>query len=149
MFVSPRASECALSYAHQVRNDLMIAANARTLNMTTLNWSQLSSILQLSCFAIYWTESILCNLGHMNHKSHSPQTKKVWSKKGLIRISPFGRLGSDVSIIRYWLVSYMTLLIWWCLNGSILTTLHLARTKPLEYKRIVICSVTRNKVSCR
>jgi hypothetical protein len=32
-FVSPRASESALSYTHRVRNGLMIAANARTLRL--------------------------------------------------------------------------------------------------------------------
>jgi len=52
-FVSPRASESALSYTHRVRNGLMIAANDRTLHLTMLYWSQIYSILQLSCFAIY------------------------------------------------------------------------------------------------
>ena len=52
-FASARASESALSYTHRVRNSLMIAANDRTLNLTTLYWSQIYSILQLSCFAIY------------------------------------------------------------------------------------------------
>jgi len=79
-FVSPRASESALSYTHRVRNGLMIAANDRTLNLTTLYWSEIYSILQLSCFAIYWTESIRRHSGHMNRKSHSHQTKKVCSK---------------------------------------------------------------------
>jgi len=79
-FVSPKASESALSYTHRVRNGLMIAANDRTLNLTTLYWSQIYSILQLSCFAIYWMECILHHSGHMNPKSHSHQTKKVWSK---------------------------------------------------------------------
>jgi hypothetical protein len=79
-FVSPRASESTLSYTHWVRNSLMIAANDRTLNLTMLYWSQMYSILQQSCFAIYWMESIPCHLGYMNRKSYSPQTKKVWSK---------------------------------------------------------------------
>jgi len=79
-FVSPRASESALSYTHQVRNGLMIAANDRTLNLTILYWSQMYCILQLSCFARYWTESNLCHSGDMNCKSHLSQTKKVWSK---------------------------------------------------------------------
>jgi len=57
-FVSPTASVSALSYTHRVHNVLMVAANDRTLDLTTLYWSQLYSILQLSCFAIYWTESI-------------------------------------------------------------------------------------------
>jgi hypothetical protein len=47
-FVSPRASESALSYTHLVRNCLMIAANDRTLNLTTLYSSQIYSILQRS-----------------------------------------------------------------------------------------------------
>jgi len=79
-FVSPRASESALSYTHRVCNGLKVAANDRTLNLTTLYWSQIYSILQLSCFAIYWMENIPRHLGHINRKSHSPQTKKVWSK---------------------------------------------------------------------
>jgi hypothetical protein len=57
-FVSPRASESALSYTHRVCNGLMIAANDRTLNLTTLYWSQIYSILQLSYFAIYCKQSI-------------------------------------------------------------------------------------------
>jgi hypothetical protein len=36
-FVSPGASESALSYTHRVRNGLIIAANDRTLNLTTLH----------------------------------------------------------------------------------------------------------------
>jgi len=79
-FMSSRASESALSYTHRVRNSLMIAANNRTLNLTTLYWSQIYSILQLSCFAIYWTENIPRHSAHMNRKSLSHQIKKVWSK---------------------------------------------------------------------
>jgi len=124
-FVSPRASESALSYTHRVRNSLIIAANDRTLNLTTLYWRQIYSILQLSCFAIYWTESIPRHSGHMNRKSHSHQTKKVWSNYGLIRTSPFSRLGSDISIIGYWLMLYMTLHTLRCHNGLMLTTPHL------------------------
>jgi hypothetical protein len=105
-FLSPRASESALSYTHRVRNGLMIAAIARTLNLTTLNWSQVYSILQLSCFAIFWTESILHHLGHMNRKSHSVD----WA---------------SISIIGYWLISYMTLHIARCHNGLMLMAPHL------------------------
>ena len=148
-FVSPRGSESALWYTHRVRNGLMTAANDRTLNLTTLYWSQIYSILQLSCFAIYWTESIPRHSGRTNRKSHSHQTKKVWSKEGLIRTSPFGRLGYDISIIGYWLISYMTLHISRCHNGLMLTTPHLPRTKPLERERIVVCSASRTKVSCQ
>ena len=79
-FVSPSASESALSYTHRVRNGLIIAANDRTLNLTTVYWSQIHSIQQLTCIAIYWMESILLHSGHMNRKCYSPQTKKVWSK---------------------------------------------------------------------
>ena len=50
-FVSPRASESALSYTHRVCIGLMIAANDWTLNLTTLYWSQIYSILQLSSSA--------------------------------------------------------------------------------------------------
>ena len=71
------AKESALSYTHEVRNGLMIEANDRTINSTMLYWSQIYSILQVSCFAIYWTDSIPHHSGHMNRKSHLPQTKKV------------------------------------------------------------------------
>jgi len=71
--VSLRASESALTYTHRVRNGLMIATNDRTLNLTMLYWSRIYSILQLSCIAIYWMESIPRHTGHMNRKSRSPQ----------------------------------------------------------------------------
>jgi hypothetical protein len=79
-FASARASESALSYTHWVRNGLMIVANDWTLNLTTFYWSQIYSILQLNCFAIYRTESNPRHSGHMNRKSHSPDAKMVWSK---------------------------------------------------------------------
>jgi hypothetical protein len=65
-FVSPSASESALSYTHLVCNGLIIVVNNRTLNLTTLYWSQIYSIVQLSCFAIYRMESILRHSEHMN-----------------------------------------------------------------------------------
>ena len=49
-FLSPRASESALSYTHRVCIGWMIAANDRTLNLTMIYWSQIYTILQLSCF---------------------------------------------------------------------------------------------------
>ena len=82
MFVSPGASESALSYTHQVCNGLMIAANDRTLNLTTLYWSQIYSIPQLSCFAICWTESITRHSGRMNPRSHLPRPRKCGRTKG-------------------------------------------------------------------
>jgi hypothetical protein len=148
-FVSPRASESALSYTHWVRNGLMITANDRTPNLSMFYWSQIYSILQLGCFALYWTESIPRHSGHMNRKSHLPQTKKLWSKQGLIHISPFGWQDSDISIIGYQPILYMPLHISRCHNGLILTTPHLPRTKPLERERVVVCSASRNKGSCR
>jgi len=72
-FVSPRASESALAYTHRVYNGSMIAANDRTLNLTMLYWSQIYSILQLSCIAVYWTESIPRLSGQINRKPRSPQ----------------------------------------------------------------------------
>jgi hypothetical protein len=39
-FMSPRASESALSYTHRVRNCLMIGAKDRTHNLAMLYWSQ-------------------------------------------------------------------------------------------------------------
>jgi len=59
-FVSPRASESALSYTHRIHNTFTIMAHYRTLNLTTHYWRQIYSNLQLSCFAIYWMESISC-----------------------------------------------------------------------------------------
>jgi len=53
LFVSPRASDSGLSYTHWVRNGLTMAANDRSLNLTTLYWSQIYNTLQLSCFATY------------------------------------------------------------------------------------------------
>jgi len=43
----------------------------------------------------------------------------------------------------------MTLHISRCNSVPILTTSHLMRNEPLEHERIVVCSATRNKVSCR
>jgi len=80
-FASPRASESALSYTHRVRNGLIIVATDRFLNLTTLNWSQIYSYLQLSWFAIYQTEGIPCHSWRMNRKSHLPRRKKGgWTK---------------------------------------------------------------------
>ena len=81
-FLSPRTSESALPYTHRVRIGLMIAANDRTLNLTTLHRSQIYSILQLSCFAIYWTESIPRHSGHMNPRSYLPRPRKCGRTKG-------------------------------------------------------------------
>jgi len=81
-FVSPRASESALTYTHRVHIGLMIVANDRTLNLTMLYWRQIYSTLQLSCFAIYRTESIPCHSGHMNPRSHLPRPRKCGRTKG-------------------------------------------------------------------
>ena len=81
-FVSPRASESALSYTHHVRNGLTIAANDRSLNITTLYWSQISSNLQLSCFAIYWMESNLRHSRHMNPMCHFPRLRRCGRNEG-------------------------------------------------------------------
>jgi len=80
--LSPWASESALSYTHRVCNSLMIVANDRTLNLTMLYWSQIYSILQMSCFAIYWTESIPRHPGHMNPSSHLPRQRMGGQTKG-------------------------------------------------------------------
>ena len=146
-FVSPRASESALSYTHRVCIGLMIAANDWTLNLTTLYWSQIYSNLQLSCFAIYRTESIPHPLRTYESQVLFAQNKKVCSKWGLIGISPFSRLGPDIWIICFRLISYITLHISRCHNALILTTPHLPRNKPLEREWIVIWSATMNKVS--
>jgi hypothetical protein len=146
-FGSPRASESALSYNHRVRNGLMIVANNWTLNLTSLYWSQYTvfynwAVLPYIGWRVSRTTQNIC-------KSHSPQTKKVWSKSELIRISPFGRLGSNISIIMYWLISFMALYISRCHYDLMLMTLYLPMNKQLEHERIVVCSATRNKVCCR
>jgi len=85
--MSPRASESALSYTHRVRNRLMIAANNRTLNLTMLYWSQIYRILQLSWFAIHWTESIPHHSGHMNPRSQLPRPRKCgWTKGWYVEV---------------------------------------------------------------
>jgi len=80
-FMSPTASESAPSYTHRVRNGSMITANDRTLNLTTLYWSQIYSILQLSCFAIYGTESIPRHSVYINPRSHMPRPRKCGQTK--------------------------------------------------------------------
>jgi len=79
-FMSPRASESALSDTHQVSNGLMIAANNRSLKWTILYWSLIYCHLQLSCLAIYWTQSVLCHSAHMNPNFNSPVTHRLQSK---------------------------------------------------------------------
>ena len=81
-FVSPRASESALSYTHRICIGLMITANNRTLNLSMLNWSQIYSILQLSWFAIDWMESILRHSEHMNPRSQLPRPRKCGRTEG-------------------------------------------------------------------
>jgi len=81
-FVSPRANESALSYTHWVRNGSTIAANNRTLNLTTLYWSQIYSDLQQCSFAIYQMECILHHSGHMNPKSYLPKHRECGQTKG-------------------------------------------------------------------
>jgi len=81
-FVSPRASERALSYTHRVRNGLIIAANDRTLSLTALYWNQIYSILHQSYFAIYQMGSIPHHSGHMNPRSHLPRPGKGGRTKG-------------------------------------------------------------------
>jgi len=80
--VSPRASESALSYSHQVRNGLTIAANDRTLNLSMLHCSQIYSDLHMSRFAINRTECILRPSGHINPKSYSPNHRQCGQAKG-------------------------------------------------------------------
>jgi len=81
-FMSSRASGSSLSYTHWVRIGFMIAANARTLNLSSLYWSQIYSILQLSWFAIYWTENIPRHSGHLNPMSHFTRPRKCGRTKG-------------------------------------------------------------------
>jgi len=81
--------------------------------------------------------------------AHSHQNKNVWSNLGFIRISPFGQLDSDLSIIGYPLIFYMTPHISRFLNVLMLTTPRLIRNEPLEDERILVVSATRNKVLCR
>jgi hypothetical protein len=99
-YLSPFASESALSHTHRVCNGVMIAANNSPLNFTTLYWGQIYRVQQLCCFAIYRMESILRHSGPMS-KSPSPQTKEMWSKWWLIYTTSFGWQDSDLSIIGY------------------------------------------------
>jgi len=132
-FVSPRASETALSYTHWIHNGLTIMANNRSLNLTTLHWRQRYSNLQLSCFTIYWTENIPCHSGHMNSKSYLPRPRRcgairvVWYK--LIRL--IGLQYIDYLYIDYEHITHMSLLISRWHGGLILTTSHLIWNKPL------------------
>jgi len=146
-FMSPRASESALSYTHRLWNCLTVPAYNRSLNMTILYWTKIYRYLRLSCCTIYWMESIPCRLGYMNLKSCSPQTDKVWSKYGVLCISPFRWPGSNISIIGYTCISYMTPhnSSWHC--GRLLTIPHLFRNEPFKHELVVICLPTGNKVS--
>jgi len=81
-FVSPRASERALSYTHQVRNSLTITVNTRSLNVTTLYWRQIYSNLQLSCLAINWMENILRHSEHMNPNAYMPRPRRCGQNRG-------------------------------------------------------------------
>jgi len=64
-------------------------------------------------------------------------------------MSPFGQLGSDIGIIGYQRMSYMTLHLSRYHNALMLTTPHLPRNGPLEREWIVVWSATRNKASCQ
>jgi len=110
-FVSPRAHESALSYTHRVRNGSLIAANNRTINLTTLYWSQIYSILQLSWFAIYWAESIPRHSGHMNPRSHLPRPRKFGRTKGW-----FGQVHPGDWALIYWLLVIELCPIWLCMS---------------------------------
>ena len=83
--MSSWARESTFSYTHKVCNGLTIAANYRSLNLTTLYWSEIYSNLPLSCFAIHWMESILCHSAHMNHMSYLAQPRRCgWNKGGFV-----------------------------------------------------------------
>jgi len=109
-FVSPRASESALPYSHQVRNSLIIAANDRTLNLTTLYCSQIYCIVQLSCFAIYWTESIPRHSGHINPKAYLLWPRGCGWNKGWFLYIDLG----DRTPIHQVLITSLSL-IWLCI----------------------------------
>ena len=119
-FLSPRACESGLSYAKPVHNGLLIAAMNRTLNLLTLYWSQIYSILQLSCFAIYQMESILHHSGLLNPKSYLPWPRSCVCNKGwfvqvysldrtviypwlVIKLSPISLcVTRDTIVVWYW-----------------------------------------------
>ena len=105
-FVSPRASESALSYTHQGHNGLIIVANDSTLNFATPDWSQIYSDLKLSSVAIYRTESIPRHSGQMNPKSYLPRHRVCGQTKGWfvlvhsVNRTPIYRLSdNDLSLI--------------------------------------------------
>jgi len=118
-FVSPRASESALSYTHRVRNGLIITANNRTLTLNTLHGSEIYSELQLSSFAIYWTEFILRHLGHMNPKSYSPKPRLCGWTKGwfvwvhLVDRTPTYRILVNDSFLIWPCISWDAMVVWY------------------------------------
>jgi len=81
-FMSPRARECALSYTHRVHNGLTIVANNRSLNLTMLYCRQIYCTVQLSCFAIYWMETIPHHSEHMNPKVYLPRPRRCGRNRG-------------------------------------------------------------------
>lgn len=145
--MSPSASESSLLCTYMVHNCLIIAENDRTLNLTKNDWSQIYGFLQLSCFVIYWTESIPHHSECKNHTSHSPKAKKVLLKKGLIGICQFGPQHSNLPSISDRPISNMTVHISRCHDVPMMSIPHLPWTERLDDQRLVACSVTRNKVS--
>jgi len=133
-FVSPRASESALSYTHQVHNALMIAANDRILILTTLYSSTIYSDLKLSCFAIYRTESIPRHSGQVNPRSYSPRPRNCGRMKGWFASVHLVNRAPIYMIIGHTRISYMTLHISRWHGGLILTTHHLIRNELLAHE---------------
>jgi hypothetical protein len=114
-FVSPRASESALSYTHWVHNNLTIMANNWSLNHPMYYWSQIYRNIQPSCFAIYWMENILRHSGHMNPNSYLPRPRRCgWNWGWLIHIHSLDR-----TPIYQLLVSNVSH-IWLCICGDAL-----------------------------
>ena len=110
-FLSPKASESTLSHTHRVCNSLMIAANDRTHNLTMLYWSQMYSILQLSWFPIYWTESIPRHSGHINPKYYFPWPRRCgWNESWFVSVHSVNR-----TPIYRWLVTILSH-IWLCIS---------------------------------
>ena len=114
-FVSPRAGESALSYTHWVHNGLMIPANDRSLNWTTLYWSQIYSYLQLSCFAIYQMESIPRRSAHMSPRSWLPRPRTCGRTRGW-----FGYVHSVDWAPIYRLLVIDLSLIWLCISDDVI-----------------------------
>jgi len=114
-----------------------------------LHWRQIYSDLQLSCFAIYWTQSIPRHLGHMNPRSYSSRPTMCGRNNGAFVSVHSAERAPIYRLFFTSLSPYIPLQISRCHVGPILTTHHLVSDEPLEREWTVIWSVTGNEASCQ